>query len=83
MKINLKTAGSLGRYLPAGANGNLAEVEVTEGATPLDVMRQLGFPEEATYLVVLNGSSLPKAERGTVQLAEDDKLAIMPPLKGG
>ena len=83
MKIQVKTAGNLGKYLPPGAEGNLAEVEVAEGATPLDVIRQLGMPPEGSYLVVLNGASVPKAERETRPLAADDTLSIMPPLRGG
>ena len=83
MIITVKTAGSLGRYLPAGSSGNLAEVEVPEGATPSDVMTQLGFPAEASYLMILNGATLPKAERAGTRLTAGDKLAIMPPLKGG
>ena len=82
MKITVKTAGNLGKYLPAGSTGNLAKIEVAEGATPADVMSQLGLPE-GSYLVVLNGSSVPKAERASLQLADNDNLAIMPPLKGG
>ena len=82
MKITVKTAGNLGKYLPPGSAGNRAELEVAEGATPAQVMRQLGLPD-GSYLVVLNGSSVPKAERASRPLAAADTLAIMPPLKGG
>lgn len=82
MKITVKTAGNLGKYLPAGSSGNLARLEVADGATPADVMSQLGLPE-GSYLVILNGSSVPKAERASLELADNDNLAIMPPLKGG
>ena len=82
MKIRVKTAGNLGKYLPAGSSGNLAEIDVAEGATPADVMTKLGLPE-GSYLVILNGDSVPKAERGSRALAENDNLSIMPPLKGG
>ena len=83
MKITVKTAGNLGKYLPAGSARNLAELEVTDGMTPVDVIKLLGMPEDGSYLVVLNGASVPKAERASRRLAEDDSLAIMPPLKGG
>lgn len=83
MKITVKTAGLLEAYLPPDRQGKTAEVEVAQGATPLDVMTQLGFPLEDSYLVVLNGTALPRAERATRELAEDDILAVMPPLKGG
>ena len=49
----------------------------------IEVMRQLGIPEEGSYLVSVNGSALPKAERAERRLAEGDTLAILPPLRGG
>ncbi|MCH9020200.1 MAG: hypothetical protein IIA73_07540, partial [Proteobacteria bacterium] len=51
MKITIKTAGLLGKYLPPGSAGNDAELEVAEGATPRDVIAQLGMPLDASYLV--------------------------------
>lgn len=83
MKITVKTAGLLSRYLPPGSAGRVAEIEVAEGATPIDVVVQLGMPTGDSYLIMLNGMSLPKAERATRVLAANDTLAIMPPLKGG
>ena len=83
MKITVKTAGLLGKHLPAGTTGNAAELDMPEGCTPLDVMSRLGMSPEKTYLVVLNGTVVTKAERGSQQLANNDSLAIMPPLKGG
>jgi thiamine biosynthesis protein ThiS len=82
LKIRVKTGGLLNRYLPS-ANGNIAEVEVADGATADDVMRQLGFPAEDSYLVSLNGSVVPRAKRAAQGLNEGDQLAVMPPLKGG
>ena len=82
MRIRVRTAGLLGEYLPKGSQANRAEIEVPEGASPLDVMAQLGFPEGA-YLVSLNGTALPTAQRPTTVLQEGDDLALMPALKGG
>ena len=83
MKIQIRTAGMLGKYLPPGSEPNRAEVEVAEGASPIDVMEQLGVPLEARYLISVNGTALPKAARAEHCLAEGDDLAIMPPLSGG
>ncbi len=83
MKIRLRTAGILRKYLPPGAQASAAELDLEEGATPMDVIRKLGMPEEASYLVTLNGSAVPTAEREIRTLSPDDDLAIMPPLRGG
>ena len=83
MQITVRTGGVLGQYLPAGGEKNRAGLEIEPGTTPSDVMQTLGFPAERTYLVTLNGSALPKAARESRALAEDDELAILPPLKGG
>jgi sulfur-carrier protein len=83
VKIQFKTGGLFVEHLPAGSTGNTAELEVPQGATPMDVMRQLGMPTDENYLVSLNGEVVVISERGTRVLTENDHLAIMPPLKGG
>jgi sulfur carrier protein ThiS len=83
MKIQFKTGGLFVEHLPAGSTGNTAELDVPDGATPMDVMRQLGMPMDENYLVSLNGEIVVISERDSRALAEDDHLAIMPPLKGG
>jgi sulfur carrier protein ThiS len=83
MKIQFKTGGLFIEHLPAGSSGGTVELEVPDGATPTDVMRRLGMPLDENYLVSLNGEVVVTSERDTRVLAEDDRLAIMPPLKGG
>ena len=83
MKIQFKTGGLFVEHLPAGSTGNRAELEVSAGATPMDVMRQLGMPPDENYLVSLNGEVVVISERATRVLGEGDSLAIMPPMKGG
>ena len=83
MRITFKTASGMVKYLPPGAAGNSAGITIADGATPRDVMTQLGIPPDGVYLVTHNGEAVPIAMRKTVILAEGDTLAIMPPLKGG
>ncbi len=83
MKIHFKTGGLFVEHLPNGSTGNTAELEVPDGATPMDVMGQLRMPLEENYLVSLNGEVVTISERDSRVLAENDRLAIMPPLKGG
>ena len=83
MRVTLSAGGIFSELLPAGSDDDTTVMELPAGATALDAMRKLGLPEGESCLVVLNGIALPKAERATRALAEDDELAIMPPLKGG
>lgn len=83
MRIQFKTGGLFVEHLPAGTPGSTAALDVPAGATPMDVMRQLGMPTDENYLVSLNGDVVVISERDTRVLAEGDHLAIMPPLKGG
>ena len=83
MKITFKTSGMLVKHLPPGSERGEIELEVADGATPVDVIRQLGMDEGGAYLVIHNGATVPKAERAGLHLAEGDRLAIVPPLKGG
>ncbi len=83
VRIQFKTGGLFVEHLPAGSTGNMAELDVPEGATPMAVMRQLGMPMDENYLVSLNGEVVVISERDSRVLTENDHLAVMPPLKGG
>ncbi|MGI9335514.1 MAG: sulfur carrier protein ThiS [Gammaproteobacteria bacterium] len=83
MKLEIKTGGLLGEYLPAGSGRNRAQIEIEAGATIDAVMRRLGFPENERYLTSLNGEIVPQAARSSTVVGDGDRLAILPPLKGG
>lgn len=83
MQIKLKVGGRLREFLPAGSSGSQANLDVTDGATVIDVMNQLGLPGEDSYLVMLNGTVLPAAKRPKTVLQMDDDLGVFPPLKSG
>lgn len=83
MKITVSTGGLLDEYLPAGNAGDTAEIEVAEGATPADVLRQLGLPLDENFIVSVNGEVVARGEHDRRALATHDALAILPPLRGG
>jgi thiamine biosynthesis protein ThiS len=82
MIVRLRVSGAYAKYLPSPAADNRGEIEIDEGATPQLIMSRLGFPDGA-YLISLNGTAVPKAERATKELEDGDELAILVPLRGG
>ncbi len=81
MHIQVITTGLLGQYLPPGSARNRALLEVVEDATPLALMKQLGMPLDAAYLVTLNGTLVHNWSEQP--LKEGDEVTIMTPLRGG
>lgn len=79
MKIQIELYANLSKYLPPGAEGRKAVVELPEGSTIGDLMNRLSIPPEMTALLMVNGTHHPPE---TV-LEDGQVLAIFPPLAGG
>lgn len=82
MKINFKLYASLGQYLPANAQNHQISLDVNEGATPIQLLRQQGVPEAEVHLVLVNGVFIPPSAREN-PLIEGDELAVWPAVAGG
>ena len=83
MKITVKLFAMLSSYMPDGANGNVADIEVGEGATPGAVIDGLKLPRANCHLVLINGLYTQPSQIDAVRLKEGDALAIWPPIAGG
>jgi molybdopterin synthase sulfur carrier subunit len=83
MKIKLKLFAMLSERLPAGSENHTMELEVPEGATPRQVVQQLGIPPELATLTLLDGVHLTQRQREERVLHEGETLAIFPPIAGG
>jgi sulfur-carrier protein len=84
MKITLKLFASLTDYLPADARrSNIVELDVSEGASILQIIEPFGLPMKLVHLVLVNGHYINPDDRATRTLAEGDVLAIWPPIAGG
>ena len=83
MKMELKLYASLMRYLPDDAVSHAASLDIPEGMTPAQLIKDRQLPKEACFLVLLNGIYLTPAERETRPIKEGDTVAIWPPIAGG
>ena len=83
MKIKVKLFALLGRHLPAGASDNETVVDIAEGSTVHGVMGHLHLPPAVAHLVLLNGIYMQPEDRQSQPLAENDVVAIWPPIAGG
>ncbi len=83
MNITVKLYALLGRYLPPHQKENTAAIQVADGNTVTQVIRDLNLPTEQCHLVLVNGVFVSPSERETRILEEGDALAIWPPVAGG
>jgi thiamine biosynthesis protein ThiS len=81
MNVTVKMSGMIAKMVPGSAEG--IQVKLLDGATVSSLMTRLGLPGNETYLVIVNDSTVPKDRRGTLKLSDGDRIAIVPPLKGG
>lgn len=80
MQIQLKLGGELKRY---GSNG-LREFEGEGALTVAAVLDRIGIGGEVDQvLVIVNDEIVPPGEHAGFELKEQDRLAVMPQLKGG
>ena len=76
MKVNVKLMSIFAKYSKEDDDG---KTEIKDGATVLDIVKELGLPEKQVRLIAVNGR---QSDINTV-LSEDDTVFIFPPAAGG
>ncbi|MGH7818227.1 MAG: MoaD/ThiS family protein [Candidatus Binatia bacterium] len=79
MTVRVKLHAILRKFLPPGAEDNVAVLEVDAGATVADVIRKLGIPEKHAGMLVCGDDYLKPESR----LSDGQEFSIFPPLAGG
>jgi sulfur-carrier protein len=79
LKVEVRLFALLERYLPPGAEGDTASLDVPLGTTVRDVVELLEIPGELSCLTVVNGRDAPPEQL----LIAGDVLSMFPPLAGG
>jgi sulfur carrier protein ThiS len=84
MKVTFKLFATLQDYLPVeGRKANALTLELDEGTTVDQVITRFALPQKLVHLVLIDGSFVPPAERGSRILVDGNTLAIWPPVAGG
>ena len=79
LHLTLTLHAILRDYRPSWPIGGPVELELDDSVTVRAVAGQLGIPENALYLAVLNGKPVPLAAR----LVDGGHLQLFPPVVGG
>lgn len=85
MKVEVRLFAYFDKYLPPGAQGRRAVVDLPEPASVETLVRQLGIAEEdmegdyMPYVVIINGEHMA-CDAG---LRDGDQVSLFPPLPGG
>ena len=83
MQLTVKLVGTFAKYLPSPNPDNLVELEVEAGTTAQQLAGLVGLPDQQPFMISVNDSIIPKADRGSKVLESTDTIKIIPPLKGG
>jgi molybdopterin converting factor small subunit len=78
-KVELRLFGELRGYVQSLKIGEVLAIELCDGATIGELMKDLRIPDEIVKIILVNGRS-----KGLdYTLIEDDRLALFPPVAGG
>lgn len=83
MNLTVKLYATLTKYLPAEAEKQTTQIEITNTATPHNVIEQFHVPQESAHLVLINGVYVKPADRDRAIFSDGDTLAVWPPVAGG
>jgi len=88
MRITFKLFAMLSDHLPQQVEGrvrvgNAIELDVPEGTTIQALIERFNLPAKLVHLVLVDGTFVPKEQRGARALADGETLAIWPPIAGG
>ncbi len=79
MRVRVKVFATLREYVPNQRPGSPFEIELPDGATLDDLVKQLHLPQEEVKVTFVNARAQPLS----YVLNADDEVGIFPPIGGG
>ncbi len=83
MKISITLFGGLRQYLPAGSGYNNCDIEVDEGVSLQTLLAKIPIPDGKPFLVMHNDTRITPEQYAELNIASDDQVVLLPPIKGG
>jgi len=75
--------GGLRHFLPAGSSFNKCTIAIAEGSQLDALLQQLPIPPQKPYIVIINDQKVSREEYADITIQSDDKVVLLPPIKGG
>jgi sulfur carrier protein ThiS len=79
MKVEINLYATLARFLPQQVIENNRKVDVRDGSTIAELLKELNVPEKQVKLIFLDGV---RANKDDV-LREGSRVGVFPPVGGG
>lgn len=83
MEVTVKLFATLGKYLPHNAKHNEVRMDIADGTSVSQLIRQLDLPLALTQVVMLNGIYIDPDDHEHTTLSPGDEFAVFPPVAGG
>jgi molybdopterin converting factor small subunit len=80
MNIEVRLFAQLRKYLPHGSSQGSTRIEMPDGATIADALAELGVPNSAAHITLVNGSYEANVRQ---RLKDGCTLSVFPPMAGG
>ena len=83
MKIKVKLVSMPGHQPPGFDEFGNAVMVMKDDDTILTLLGRLKLSDLETYLVLVNGETVPPGEHSTYVFRDGDEAAVFPPMEGG
>ena len=83
MDISVTLFGGLRHFLPAGSSLNKCSLPFDEGERLDALLARLPIPAEKAYIVIINDEKVSREDYAEITIQSDDKVVLLPPIKGG
>lgn len=81
--INITLGGSLVEFHPDNGNGNTVSLTCVDGVSVINVLQQLGIPEDKPIMAILNGDLVQPEGYKQTRMSDGDSLSLVQPIQAG